>query len=336
MTAPLDPRLSRALGQGPPTGAWFLHGDAIRLRDEAAHQLVEAAVDPATRDFNYDQFQAEDVTDEQLAATLAMPPMMAERRVVFVRDVERLGTKARAVLQRAAAAAPPDLALIVTARIPRGSRAAFYRHLKKTCRTLEWATPRTAEIPGWIHDRARRRWKLDLSPAAAQWIAGAVGSDLSTLDAELEKLASLPADRRTDANIRDIVPRTHRIDRWTWLDLVASRDYPRALRELENVLTSERGVGLVAGLVEQHLLLGLALEAGAAGLRAALSETGRGYLSWKANAYAKQARAWTVHELDHALRVLHRADRHLKSGRGDEAALAEMLLELGQAKHAGR
>ncbi|MXX79101.1 MAG: DNA polymerase III subunit delta, partial [Gemmatimonadales bacterium] len=307
-----------------------------RLREEAAHQLGEAAVDPATRDINYDQIQAEDLTDEQLAATLAMPPMMAERRVVFLRDVERLGKKARAVLQQVAAAPPADLALIVTARIPKGSRAAFYRDLRKVCRTLEWTTPRAAEIPGWIHDRARRRWKLDLSPAAAQWIAGAVGSDLSTLDAELEKLASLPADRRTDADIRDIVPRTHRIDRWSWLDLVASRDYRRALRELGNVLTSERGVGLVAGLVEQHLLLGLALDAGPAGLRAALSETGRGYLSWKTNAYAKQARAWTVHELDRALRVLHRADRHLKSGRGDHAVLAETLLELGRAENAAR
>ena len=335
MSASLDPRLSRALGQDPPTGAWFLHGDAIRLRDEAARQLVEAAVDPATRDFNYDQFRAEDVTDEQLAATLAMPPMMAERRVVFVRDVERLGAKARAVLQRATAALPSDIALIVTARIPKGSRAAFYRDLKRSCRTLEWSTPRAAEIPGWIHKRARGRWELDLSPATAQWIAGAVGSDLSTLDAELEKLASLPADRRTDAHIREVVPRTHRIDRWTWLDLVASRNYGHALRELDDVLTSERGVGLVAGLVEHHLLLGLALDAGPAGLRAALSETGRGYLSWKANAYAKQARAWTVHELDHALRALHRADRHLKSGRRDQAVLTEMLLELGRARSAG-
>ena len=332
MSTPLDPRLSRALARGFPTGAWFLHGDAVRLRDEAAQQLVEVAVDPATRDFNYDRFQAEDVTDEQLASTLAMPPMMAERRVVFLRDVERLGKKAQAVLQRVAAAPPADLALIVTARIPKGSRAAFYRNLKQACRTLEWKTPRPAEVPGWVHDRARRRWKLDLSPTSAQWIASAVGTDLSTLDAELEKLASLPADRRTEADIRGVVPRTHRIDRWAWLDLVAARRYRSALRELEDVLTSERGVGLVAGLVEHHLLIGLALDAGTAGLRAALAETGRGYLSWKANAYARQARAWTVHELDHALRVLHRADRHLKSGRRDHAVLAEGLLELGRAK----
>ncbi|WP_420633714.1 DNA polymerase III subunit delta [Candidatus Palauibacter sp.] len=330
MSAPLDPRLARALARSSPSGGWFLHGDAVRLRDEAAQQLVDAALDPATRDFNYDQFQSEAVTGEQLASTLAMPPMMAERRVVFVRDAERLGAGVRAVLKQAAEALPSDIALIVTATIPKGSRAAFYRDLKKSCRTLEWSSPRAAEVPGWIRDRARRRWGFDLSPGAAQWIAGAVGADLSILDAELEKLSRLPADRRTEADIKALVPRTHRIDRWTWLDLVASRKYGRALRELDDVLTSERGVGLVAGLVEHHLLLGLALDGGSPALRAVLSETGRGYLSWKADAYARQARAWTVDELDHALRALHRADRHLKSGRPDPAVLADLLLALGQ------
>ncbi|WP_419947807.1 DNA polymerase III subunit delta [Candidatus Palauibacter sp.] len=329
MSARLDPRLARVLDREGPAGAWFLHGDAIRLRDEAARQLVDAVVDPATRDFNYDQFHGEDVSGEQLASTLAMPPMMAERRVVFVRDVERLGTKARNVLKRAAASLPPDIALIVTATIPRGSRAAFYRDLKRACRTLEWRTPRAAEVPGWIRDRARRRWGLELSPAAAQLIAGAVGSDPSTLDAELEKLSLLPEERRTEAEIAALIPHTHRIDRWSWLDLVASRDYVRALRELDDVLTSERGVGLVAGLVEHHLLLGLALDGGSAGLRAVLSETGRSYLSWKANIYAKQARSWTVGELDRALRALHAADRQLKSGRGDRPVLADLLLSLG-------
>ncbi|WP_419942557.1 DNA polymerase III subunit delta [Candidatus Palauibacter sp.] len=332
MSARQDPRLARVLDREGPAGGWFLHGDAIRLRDEAARQLVDAALDPATRDFNYDQFHGEDVTGEQLASTLAMPPMMAERRVVWLRDVERLPTRARDVLKRAAAKLPPDIALIVTATIPKGSRAAFYRDLKKSCRTLEWSTPRAAEIPGWIRDRARARWGFDLSPAVAQLIAGAVGSDLSTLDAELEKLSQLPADRRREAEISALIPRTHRIDRWSWLDLVASRNYGRALRELEDVLTSERGVGLVAGLVEHHLLLGLALDTGTAGLRAVLSETGRGYLSWKAGTYARQARGWTVDELDRALRALHRADRQLKSGRGDPPVLADLLLSLGQMR----
>lgn len=322
-----DAMLARALADGPPTGGWFLHGDAARLRDEAARQLIDAAVDPATRDFNFDQLRSEDTSGEQIASTIATPPMMAERRVVCVRDVERLSPTSRKVLQASVAKLPHDVVLIITGTIPKGSRAAFYRELKSSCKTLEWTSPRPAEIPGWIRDRAKRRWGVELSASVAQLIASSIGADLSRLDAELEKLSTLPEDDRTEERIAELVPKTNRIDRWTWLDLVANRDYRTALNELDDVLTSERGVGLVAGLVEHHLLLGLAVEKGGSGLRSVLSETGRGYLSWKANAYAGQARAWSTAEIDAALQGLHRADRHLKSGGTDRAVLVELLIE---------
>ncbi len=330
MTASADAQLERALEKGAPSGGWFLYGDAARLRDEAALRVADAALDPATRDFNFDQFRSEDAAPEQLAAALASPPMMAERRVVCVRDAERLSASARKVVQSAVAALPADMVLIVTATIPKGSRAAFYRDLKKACRAIEWSTPRSAEIPGWIRARASRRWGIELSASAAQAIAGAVGDDLSRLDAELEKLASLGEGRLSAERVRDLVPRTRRIDRWTWLDLVASRRYAEALRELEDLLTSDRGVALVAGLVEHHLQLGIAVEGGAGAVRQALSESGRGYLAWKANTYAKQAKRWSGDEVDRALRRLHRADRLLKSGGRDDAVLTELLLALEQ------
>jgi len=304
-----------------------------RLRDEAARQLVDAALDPATRDFNFDQFRSEAVTGEQLASVLAMPPMMAERRVVCVRDVERLSPGARKVLQSAAASLPEDIVLIVTATIPKGSKAAFYRELKATCTSIEWSTPRAAEIPGWLRERSRTRWNFTISPQVAQAIAGAVGDDLSRLDAELEKLAAVDGELDV-ARVRELIPHTRRMDRWRWLDLVAERDYGTALRELDDLLTSERGVGLIAGLVEHHVLLGLAVEGGAGLTREVLSETGRGYLSWKAKSYAKQARAWNARGIDRALRRLHRADRMLKSGGRDRAVMSELLLALERDRRA--
>jgi DNA polymerase III delta subunit len=100
------------------------------------------------------------------------------------------------------------------------------------------------------------------------------------------------------------------------------------LRDLDDLLTSESGVGLVAGMVEQHLLIGLAADGGVSEVRKVLSGTGRGYLSWKANVYGKQARGWRTSEIDRTVRHLHRADRLLKSGGKDRPVLTELLLTL--------
>jgi len=336
VTGPVDPQLERALAAGPPGGAWFLHGDIARLRDEAARRILDAALDPATRDFNLDQFRSEDVAGPELAAALAMPPMMAERRGVWVRDVQKLSAAARRTLLDSIQNPPSDLVVVITATLPKGSKAAFYRELARRCRTLEWSAPREAEIPGWAAARARDRWGLDLGREAAHAIAAAVGTDIERLDAELEKLAGLGRKRITPEDVRALIPTTRRIDRWSWLDLVTGRAYGRALRELDDLLTSERGVGLVAGLVEQHLLVGLAVEGGVGSVKKALSETGRGYLSWKAGSYAKQAAAWCAPDVDRALRHLHRADRLLKSGGGDGPVLAELLMTLEEDRRAAR
>src|SRR6185295_16240773 len=70
--------------------AYYLYGEDDFLKDEAVRHLLDAAVDPATRDFNLDVRKGADLDGESLASLLGMPPMMADRRVVVVRDVSGL------------------------------------------------------------------------------------------------------------------------------------------------------------------------------------------------------------------------------------------------------
>ena len=182
--------MERLLKGGVRDGVYFLHGDAARLREEAARRLVEAALDPSTRDFNLDVYSGEDVEPRSLAAALAMPPMMAARRVVRLSDAQALAPTGREVVQRAAEEPPERLVFVITARIPDRSRAAFYKVLKERCTSLEWTAPRGEEIPGWLVERARDRHGVRLEGRAARAMVSAVGEDLSLLEAELEKLAA--------------------------------------------------------------------------------------------------------------------------------------------------
>ena len=70
MSLAADRSLRSLVDRGDVEGVFFFHGDAERLRDDAARALVEAAIDPATRDFNLDIYRGADVTPEALAASL--------------------------------------------------------------------------------------------------------------------------------------------------------------------------------------------------------------------------------------------------------------------------
>ena len=75
-----------------------MYGEDDFLKESAVKQLVDAAVDAATRDFNLDVRQGGELDAETLGTLLSTPPMMAERRVVVVRDAGALKKDARAWL----------------------------------------------------------------------------------------------------------------------------------------------------------------------------------------------------------------------------------------------
>lgn len=330
MSLAAETGLERVLKSGDFSGVFFFHGDASRLRNEAARCLIDAASEPATRDFNLDIFSGSEVSAEALASSLSMPPMMASRRVVALFGAEALGTNSRRVVEDMLSSLPEDVTFVITATIPHQSRAALYTKLKKAARCFEWSAPRTTEIPGWIMERATRRHGITVSPSAAQYIAAAVGADLGLAEAELEKLATGGHTDVTEDVAREVVAGTGAVDRWAWLDRVANREYDDALNELPNLLSgsSESAVGLISALLDHHLCLAVARESGSAGVADALSVAGKQYIKWKARTFAAQARSWKSDELDRAVHALARADRQAKSGLGDLPVVRNLLLEL--------
>src|SRR5258705_5403803 len=187
----------RGLKKGAPDPVYLLHGDEDVLTDEAVRALLEAAVNPAARDFNLDSRFASDLDAEAFHALVNTPPMLADRRAVVVRGVDQLGkrkSKLRDELIRYLGAPNPTtlLILVVAAgedpdpEIARGATSVALGALEPE------------RVPRWIAHRAGEL-TLKLEPDAVDLLVAAVGNDLSALARELEKLASLAGDRAATA-----------------------------------------------------------------------------------------------------------------------------------------
>jgi DNA polymerase-3 subunit delta len=287
-------------------------------------------VDEATRDFNLDLLRGNEVDTETLASVIATPPMMAEWRVVVLREVEGLASSkhARDELVRIAQNPPPGLALIMSCTVPSGSKAKFYSTLARAARSVEFKAITDADVPGWIMDRAKEEHDIAFAPDAAQALGAAIGNNLGVLSQELSKLADFIGDRGT-VTLEDVEAAGTKLpsqDRWRWFDLVGDRHFDEAARTLPILLQQgENGVGLVIGLATQFLRLGIAVEEGAAGLERSLPR----HQQWLAGRVATQARRWTASEIDAALAGLLDVDRLLKaSPHTDEHFLEAWILGL--------
>jgi DNA polymerase-3 subunit delta len=324
---PLDqlPSLAKARG-----GAFYLHGDDEFRKAEVVRALVASHLDPATKDFNYDQLRGTEVDAETLASILATPPMMAEYRVVVVKETEGLAgsPKARQELLDVVAKPPSGLALILSATVPQGSKAKFYKTLAKTAQSVEFQPFTPDDVPGWLLERAKTVHQKDMDVDAAQALGAAIGTNLGILAMEMEKLADFvgDGDRVTLKDVEAAGTQLPAQDRWRWFDLVGERRLSDAVRAIPVLFSQgENGVGLVIGLTTHLLRIGIVSEQGPAALEAALPP----HQKWMARRMSSVGRKWRPAEIDAALAGLLRVDRLLKSSSlPDQHLLEEWLLGL--------
>lgn len=322
---------------------YLFHGDDDFLKDEALRQLLSGAVDPATRDFNLEIRRAAELTAETLGSLLATPPMMAERRVLVVRDPGALRKDARTALDRYLARPAPDAVVMLVA--PAGGKVD--KALLDRTTAVEFQPLTGDRVPRWIAFHTESVHGTAITPEAAALLQDAVGNELTHLALEIEKLASYAAGRTIEeADVTAVVGVRREETTGAFLDAVAARDAVGALNRLPGLLQQpkQNGVVLVMALSTQMLAIGYALALRERGtsvnrlpteLFALLKETG-GYTGrawgeavscWTRAAASKQ---WTAAEVDRALRALLTADRALKETRvsSDEQLLASLVLTL--------
>jgi DNA polymerase III subunit delta len=326
-------KLTKALASGRRGGIFFLFGEEEFLKEEAAAAITAAHIDPATRDFNYDQLRGADLEPETLSSITNTPPMMAEWRVVVVREAQALGTnvRARAAVESLLERRVPDLALVFVATLPDRTKAQFWERLKKEAVAVDFPQLSGSDLPGWLIDRAQQRG-VQLETAAARALA-ATGSDVGVLVQELGKLADYVDGRPvTKEDVAAIVGAVPKQNRWDWFDLVGDARFREARASIPVLLESaESGVGLVIGLGTHFLRLGVAAAGGERALGAALPPHQR----WLAGRIAKQARRWQAADVEDAVDDLLRADRLLKSSSLTERQIMEELLLRLEQRHGG-
>lgn len=315
------------LEKGGRGGVFFLHGDDEFRKEEATRMLLHAHLEPSTRDFNFDSFHGAELQADRFASTLSTPPLLAEWRVVLVREAEALASSARmrAIVEELLDRTPPGLALILAATIPARSTARFYRDLQARTKSVAFAEIEATDVPGWLMQWTRTRLNAEVDEAAARALAEAIGTDLGVLTREVEKLASYAGGLEiTEEHVRQAGITLHRQNRWAWFDLVGERRFRDALAGLRTLLAQgETGVGLTIGLGTQLLRIGVALESGTAGLERVLPGNQR----WLARRILGQARRWSPAALTAALQGLLRVDQLLKASTlTSEHLLEEWLL----------
>jgi DNA polymerase III subunit delta len=323
-------------GKCPPV--CFLYGEETYWIDLAVRAFREAIVRPETADFNCDLLQAEETDGESVIRIASSFPLMADRRLVMVKSIQKFTPNDKKRIQTYVQAPLASTCLLLTAA-EADRRQTFYSELTALAATAECKPLYENQAVEWV-EKAVRLQKRRIQPEAAALLVQQTGTGLWPLSHEIEKLITFAGDK-TELELADVEAVTgfsRRYNTWDFADAVGRKDLERALDVLRKLLQQRStGPALIMDLHRRVLLLARVLillsertkkEAMASALRVK---------PFFVDEYISQARRFSLPELRVADRTLLEADFQIKTGRLDgESALVLAVYDLVRGRRSRR
>ena len=169
---------------------YYLMGDEPYYIDRIADYIAEHVLQPEERDFNQTILFGSDVTAAQIADYARRYPMMAEYQVLIVKEAQNV--KQTEALEKYFKSPMPSTILVMCHKNgPVDGRKREYVKAIQESKKL-----RDRDLPAFIEGYLKRR-EVSIDPKSMQMIADNIGSDLSRLTGELDKvILALPADQK--------------------------------------------------------------------------------------------------------------------------------------------
>ncbi|MBV71015.1 MAG: DNA polymerase III subunit delta [Myxococcales bacterium] len=314
---------------------YLIHGEERFLARGATTWLRQIVLAEGVADFNLDRFDAkESVNAEGIVQACRTLPMMAPKRLVWVRHAETVFTRkkdALTALINYVKEPDPTTCLVFEATTLIKKTSALFKAVNASGCVFECRAPRQRELNRWVVEQVRLA-ERDISSQAAEYLAESVGGNLSALSTALERLMLFvnKPDRIELSHAQDCVPHTRTHTVWELIDAIADRNVSKTLARAHQLLGQGKvPLQLLALVVRQfrQLLIGHDVRRHGGSLSQAASAAG--IPSFRHQQFGRQLDRYTYQELFAALRRLEHTDQALKRSKlPDELLFEGMLLDL--------
>lgn len=314
-------------GKFPPI--ILLHGDEDFLIEECVDAIIDQVVDPAARGFNLDVIYGSKADPKDVVAHASSFPMMGEKRVVLVKEFEKLVTsESSREIVSAYIDKPLDSTILLLVSLDPDLRRKPFTDLKKKATVVECKPLYDNQVPAWIAQRIKGAGK-EANAEACRLLQAYVGNSLRALQNEIDKLFVFIGEKKavTHEDVAAVVGASKGFTVFELQNAIGRKDTREAVRIVERMVESGQApqmiiVMLTRFFIQLWKLSDPKLRRKPEGEIA--SEIGippyflKQQLQFQAN--------FTVEQVENALKALLEADRMLKSTSPDPHVLMDLLV----------
>ncbi|MCB0476673.1 MAG: DNA polymerase III subunit delta [Crocinitomicaceae bacterium] len=190
-------KIIKDIQSGKIAPVYLLHGDEPYYIDLISKTIEKNALQDHERDFNEFIFYGKDADIEQVIASAKEFPMMAERKLVVIREAQGLHASTHEKLELYCNNPVSTSVLVLDFKGKKiAKNTKFYKAAAKAGIVFESVGIPDYKIPGWIKDYCNGK-NLKIDDKSTFLLSENLGTDLSRIVNELEKLTIIVDDGHT-------------------------------------------------------------------------------------------------------------------------------------------
>ena len=305
--------------------AYLLYGDEAYLKQQYKHNLVKA-LNPDGDTMNFNHYEGKGVDVKQLIDLCETMPFFADRRVILLEDTGFFKNKSEELADYMKEL--PDYLCMVFVESEVDKRNRMYKAVKACGTIAEFARQDEKTLMRWAAGILGKAGKK-ITQRDMELLLTKTGTDMGNLRMELEKLICYTEGRDvvTAEDIEEIctTQTTNRI--FDMVRAVTEKNQKRALDLYYDLLTlKEPTMRILFLLAKQYRQLLQVKQFAEAGLAQQEMASKLGVPSFAVRNIASCARAYTISELEQAIKDFVDAEESVKTGRLEDKLSVELLI----------
>lgn len=219
---------------------YFLHGSEAYFIDLISDYIEQNLLNDAEKSFNQSILYGKDVDFKAVVDTARRYPMMSTHQVVILKEAQEMKTlkSLESYIEK-----PLDSTILVICHKHKkfNTNSKFGKLLKSNTVLFDSKKLWDNQVPDWIRDYLRSK-KLKVTHNAANLMAEYLGTDLSKVSNELDKLAiNLPAGTEiTDKHVEEQIGISREYNIFELQKAIGKRDIQKTTRIINYFIANPR------------------------------------------------------------------------------------------------
>jgi DNA polymerase-3 subunit delta len=332
MPADLSPEhILKQLERNQLGTVYLLYGSGEFRIEKVLSEIRESFIPETARDFNLQIFYGGDnINPGDIIDAARSLPFLSSNRLIIVRRTENIpGSALESFIPYIET--PVESTCLIFVSSKSDFRKEFYKKIRENGGAVHFKKLYDRQVLPWIKKFAGELG-LNITEEGCIYLQGIVGNRLRDLYTEMEKLYLRYAGKTVgEAEINELAINSRIYTIFELMDKISLRQRAGSLMVLNRYLEEEgkdAAFSIIGMLNRQIRMIIQAKSITEKGGRTLDVTTKLRVAPFLANKILQQARHWHVDDLEHALYLLYRADRHLKSGAQVNLILENLVLSI--------